>query len=480
MEIEIKLPELGDGIKSGDILEVLVKVGDEIKKGQEVIEVETDKAAVTVPSSHAGRVVKLLVKAGDTLPIGGGIAVLEAGNAPAAAPGPAAASKPAAPTAAPVPPPTPAPVAAAPAPAPTAPAPMAPAPRPAPAPIAPVAPAASSSAAPVAAAPVAAAISPTAILPTAAPGMIPAGPAVRRFAREVGIDLTAVRGTAEGGRITREDVLEAVRQANQVVRGGGLAVAKAAGGIAVAGNGTAGDGMSDAWGPVRIERMTKIRKTIAAKMHESWSTVPRVTNMDDADVTELERIRQASKDDYAARGIKLTQLPFVIKAVAMALKKNPVVNASIDMDNGTIIYKDYVHVGIAVDSDRGLVVPSLRNADQLSIAEIARQVSTLADKVRDNQFTIEELRGSTFTISNLGAVGGAYATPIINTPEVAILLLGRSRKMPVVVNDQIVPRLMMPLSLSYDHRLVDGGAAARFLNDVIAYLKSPGRLLLAP
>jgi pyruvate dehydrogenase E2 component (dihydrolipoamide acetyltransferase) len=475
MEIEIKLPELGDGIKSGDIIEVLIKVGDEVKKGQDVLEVETDKATTTVPSSHSGRVVKLLVKAGDTLPIGGPIALLEAasGAAPApkaAAPSPAAATPPAAPPQAAAPPTPPAPVAA---PAPVAVTPPKPTPAPAPAPAVAAAPAAAPVAAPAAQA--------SAILPTASPGLIPAGPAVRRFAREVGIDLTIVRGTAEGGRITREDVLEAVRQANQMVRGGGLAVAKASSAASTGlANGAAGDGMSDAWGPVRIERMTKIRKTIAAKMHESWSTVPRVTNMDDADVTELERIRQSSKDDYAARGIKLTQLPFVIKAVAMALKKNPVVNASIDMDNGTIIYKDYVHVGIAVDSDRGLVVPSLRNADQLSIAEIARQVSTLADKVRDNQFSIDELRGSTFTISNLGAVGGAYATPIINTPEVAILLLGRSRKMPVVVNDQIVPRLMMPLSLSYDHRLVDGGAAARFLNDIIAYLKSPGRLLLAP
>lgn len=481
MEIEIKLPELGDGIKSGDILEVLIKVGDEVKKNQDVLEVETDKATVTVPSSHAGRVTKLLVKAGDTLAIGGSIAALEvtAGTAEAAKPAAPAASvsapaapAPSAPPSAPIPPAAPAapaPVAATPRPAAPAPAPVTPTPA---APAAAIQPAAAPAAASQAAA----------ILPTASPGLIPAGPAVRRFAREVGIDLTMVRGTAESGRITREDVLEAVRQANQMARGGGTAVAKAAGGAGtgLATGGSSGDGVSDAWGPVRIERMTKIRKTIAAKMHESWSTVPRVTNMDDADVTELERIRQSSKDDYAARGIKLTQLPFVIKAVAMALKKNPVVNASIDMDNGTIIYKDYVHIGIAVDSDRGLVVPSLRNADQLSIAEIARQVSTLADKVRDNQFSLEELRGSTFTISNLGAVGGAYATPIINTPEVAILLLGRSRKMPVVVNDQIVPRLMMPLSMSYDHRLVDGGAAARFMNDVIAYLKSPGRLLLAP
>ncbi|MFM9066393.1 MAG: 2-oxo acid dehydrogenase subunit E2, partial [Planctomycetota bacterium] len=336
---------------------------------------------------------------------------------------------------------------------------------------------------------------------------IAAGPAIRRFAREVGVDLRVVEGTGENGRITREDVLEVVRRASQQVSRTAGAAVGALGAVAsavvhsaaqivshakgsaeagatsapapTAAAATPGDGR-DAWGPVRVERMTKIRKTIATKMHESWTTVPRVTNMDDADITELEKIRQASKEDYAARGIKLTSLPFVIKAVAMALRNNPVLNASIDMESGTIIYKDYINIGIAVDSDRGLVVPSLRAVDDLSIAEIARRLAGVADMVRDNSFAIDDLRGSTFTISKLGAVGGSYATPIINTPEVAILLVGRARQLPVVIDNQIVPRLMLPLSLSYDHRLVDGGAAARFLNDVITYLKAPSRLLLAP
>ena len=317
----------------------------------------------------------------------------------------------------------------------------------------------------------------------------------RSFAREVGIDLQTVQGTGEHGRITREDVLEAVRQANQAVRTSGSSApastpASAAGSTTTAARGsnntgatlaeTVGEPATDPWGRVRIEKMTKIRKTIAAKMHESWTSVPRVTNVDDADVTELERIRQTSKDDYAERGIKLTSLPFVIKSVAMALRSHPTLNASIDMENGTIIYKDYVNVGIAVDSERGLVVPSLRNADQLSIPEIARKLQLMAEMVRTGSFGVDDLRGSTFTISNLGAVGGVYSSPIVNTPEVAILLVGRSRKMPVVVDDAIVPRLMMPLSLSYDHRLVDGAAAARFLNEVIGYLNAPGRLLLAP
>ena len=241
-----------------------------------------------------------------------------------------------------------------------------------------------------------------------------------------------------------------------------------------------GDASTDKWGPVQIQKMPKIRKTIASKMHESWSTVPRVTNFDDADVTALEAMRQASKADYAASGVKLTSMPFIIKACALALKSNPLVNASIDMVNEQIIYKQYVNIGIAVDTDRGLVVPSLRNADQLSIPSIARALGGIAESARNGDFSVDDLRGSTFTISNLGAIGGTYSTPIINTPEVAILLVGRSRKLPVVIDDKVEVRLMMPLSLSYDHRLVDGGAAARYLNDVIGFLSTPSRLLMAP
>lgn len=284
---------------------------------------------------------------------------------------------------------------------------------------------------------------------------------MRRLAREVGIDLNAVAGSGESGRITREDIMK-------VVRGSGGRVATGS-----------GIGQSDGFGPVRIEKMPKIRQTIARKMHESWETCPRVTNFDDADVTDLEALRQNNKGDYAERGIKLTTMPFLIKAVAMALKAHPVINASIDLDAGQIIYKEYVNVGIAVDTDRGLVVPSLRDADKMAIPDIAKSLGDMATKVRNGDFGVDDLRGGTFTISNLGAIGGTYSTPIINTPETAILLAGRSRKMPVVVGDEIMIRLMMPLSISYDHRLIDGGAAARFLNDVIEFLESPNKLLLA-
>ena len=296
---------------------------------------------------------------------------------------------------------------------------------------------------------------------------VAAGPAVRKFAREVGIDLTRVSGTGQKGRITRDDVLAAIRS-----NGGGSSSAASAP--------VPAGGQSDGFGPVTIEKMPKIRQAIARKMHESWSSVPRVTNFDDADVTKLEAMRQNSKEDYAAQGIKLTTMPFLIKAIAMSLKHHPVINASVDMEAGKIIYKNYVNIGIAVDTDRGLVVPSLRNADKMSIGDIARELMDLASRVRNNDFSMDDLKGGTFTISNLGAIGGTYSTPIVNTPETSIILVGRSRKLPVVIDDdEIAVRLMMPLSLSYDHRLVDGGAAARFLNEVIGYLEAPSRLLLA-
>ncbi len=448
MAIELKLPELGDGIESAEVLEVLVKEGDAVAKDQGIVEVETDKATVQVPANQAGKVSKIHVQAGQSIKIGSVLVTLE-GSAAAA---PAAKSKPAAPAAPPAAPAT------APAPAPAPPkaaAPAAAAPQPASAP--PSAPKAPASEPPPVAPREAAAAT------AGDDAVVAAGPAVRRFAREVGVDLRRVRGTGPGGRITREDVLEVVRNVN-----------KAAHGAAAAGT------SRDAWGVVRMERLPKIRRTIAQKMHESWSTVPRVTNFDDADVTELERIRQSSKADYASKGIKLTSLPFLLKAVAMSLKSHPQINASLDLENDQVIYKEYVNIGIAVDSERGLVVPALRNVDTKSIPEIARNIAQLSERVRTNDYTIDELRGGTFTVSNLGAIGGTYSTPIVNVPEVAILLVGRSRKMPVVVDDQIVPRLMMPLSISYDHRLVDGAAAARFLNDVISYLETPSRLLLAP
>ena len=477
MATEVKLPELGDGIESGDVLEIFVSVGDVISKGDDIVEMETDKATVPVSSDVGGKVAKISVAEGDTVPIGGVLIEVEAAAGSEAAPA-APEPAPAAATPPPAAPATPPPAPAAPATPPPAPVAQTPAP-----------------AAPAAPAPAVAA---------ASTQIIPAGPSIRRFAREVGVDLSTVAGSGDGGRITRDDVLAVVRSASQA-RSAAPAAGSAAAGSAAAGSAAAaaagavaagaaaagaitgssstprpGTAATDDFGPISVDRMSKIRKTISRQMHASWSTVPRVTNFDDADITDLERLRQSSKEDYAAQGLKLTTMPFLIKAVATALKHHPTINAVIDEENEQIIYKEYVNVGIAVDTDRGLVVPVMSATDRKGVPEITRSLAEMAGKVRSGQFSVNDLKGGTFTISNLGAIGGQYSTPIVNVPEVAILLVGRSRKVPVVMpDDSIQPRLMMPLSLSYDHRIVDGGTAARFLNDVIGYLEAPSRLLLA-
>ena len=513
--MEVKLQELGEGIESGDVLQVLVKEGDQIEKDQGIIELETDKATVEVPSTHAGRIAKVHVSAGDTVPVGATLITLESADQPKGdekKPAPKEkAEKPKAKEAkseektenagkaekaekkgaskkkeAPKKEKVEQQAAREEEPeeesatadeeSKSAPAARHESQRPA---------------APKGSPPAKSSVAKPAGAQRSADGdrdggeSVAASPAVRRFAREVGVDLSHVSGSGPGGRISRDDVLEAVRQSNQGARraaGGGTTAATAATSSPSLTPSTTppGEAAEDAWGPVRLDRMSKIRRTIAAKMHESWTNIPRVTNVDDADVTELEKFRQSSKADYAERGIKLTSLPFVIKAVAMSLKAHPTLNASLDSDREQIVYKEYVNIGIAVDTERGLIVPSLRNADRLSIPEVAHSLAEISENVRQNKYSIDDLRGSTFTISNMGAIGGTYSTPIINPPEVAILLVGRSRKLPVVVGDQVAIRLMMPLSLSYDHRLVDGAAAARFLNEVISYLKAPSRLLLAP
>ncbi|MFM1997164.1 MAG: hypothetical protein RLZZ111_1551 [Planctomycetota bacterium] len=445
MAIEFKLPDLGENIASGDVVSVFVSPGDVLKPGQTLLEVETDKAVIEVPCPPGGVVSQVLVKKGDTVKVGQTLVVLDAGGAATAAK-PAVAAAPAAVAAAPAAPAKPVPPPAAPAPVPAA----------APAPVA-------AAATPAAASvPAAAEESPA----STAVAVDPAGPAVRRLARELGVDLARVRGSGPSGRIVREDVIAAVRQA------GGQGAAPHA-------RAASGSTERDDWGPIRREQLSRMRKTIAANMVRSVSTIPHLTNFDDADVTELENLRKASAPEYAKSNVKLTALGFVIKAVSLSLRQHPVVNATVDMEKGELVYKDYVNIGLAVDTPRGLVVPVLRGCDEMSIPQIAQAVADTAEKAKNAQYGIEDLRGGTFTISNLGAIGGTYSTPIINWPEVAILLVGRSRRLPVVREDRIEPRLMMPLSLSYDHRVIDGATAARFLKEVIGYLESPGRLLLA-
>ena len=439
MATEFTLPDLGENITSGDVVSVLVKAGDVVEPGQSVLEVETDKAVIEVPCPPGGVVQEVLVKKGETVNVGQ--ALLSLGSST---------SQPAEKSAEPVKqqsvessqppavveqPVVEQPVVEQPV-----------------------------GSSPVPASMVAANGEATdEALPSET--VKPAGPAVRRLARELGVDLGSVSGSGPSGRIIREDVVASVRRSgvqsasnSQAVRPGGE---------------------QDDWGPVHREQMSRMRKTIATNMVRSMATIPHLTNFDDADVTELERLRKDSAAEYAKTNVKLTALAFVVKAVSLSLRQHPVVNSSVDMEKGELVYKDYVNIGLAVDTPRGLVVPVLRGCDHQSIPHIAQEIAQTADKAKNAQYGVEDLRGGTFTISNLGAIGGTYSTPIINYPEVAILLVGRSRKLPVVHEDRVEPRLMMPLSLSYDHRVIDGAMAARFLKEVIGYLESPGRLLLA-
>ncbi len=455
MPTDFKVPDLGENVDSGDIVSVLVKEGDEIQADQSVMEIETGKAVVELPCPYGGRITKIHVSKGSKVKVGDPLLTIE-GNSiahaakrdtrPAAKP--AEVAKPARP-----------PVEQA--------------------PESDQNEQAEAIAAPVAKArPRGAKASPAERKADAAPAQElsasktpPAGPATRRLARELGVELRLVTGSGPHGRITEDDVKAAVR--GQAAPAARPAVAAAAL--------PEGTDDKDSFGPVRRQKMPMIRKTIAVNMARSSATIPHVTNFDEADITELERIRKGGLADYVGTEIKLTMMSFVMKAVAQALRLHPMLNASVDMENEEIIYKQYVNLGVAVDTPRGLIVPVVRDVDKMSIPRIAQALTAVAEQARAAKFTPADLKGGTFTISNLGAVGGIYSTPIINPPEVAVLLVGRSRKLPVVgEDDKIEIRLMMPLSISYDHRLVDGATAGRFLNEVINYLKVPGRLLLAP
>jgi pyruvate dehydrogenase E2 component (dihydrolipoamide acetyltransferase) len=506
MATQIKLPSLGENIESGDVLSILVSEGDVVTKDQDLLELETDKATMPVPSPQAGKITKVLVAEGDTVPVGGAIFEIEAEGAssngaatkekPAAKAEPKAEEKPAAKKQA----------EAKPAAKEAKKEKFAPKDEPAededeavaeqheePAPAKKSAPAKGKTPPPPPEPGVPVIVEedeeghqdkggkePSGGKATAKkkssedkPGdghaSAAAGPAVRRLARELGIDLRRVRPAGESGRITEEDLHSFVRKSQAD------AEAKMHKGVTPPGSPD-----SDSYGGVRREKMSRLRQTIARNMLQSYQTIPQLTNFDDVDVTDLEKIRKESQKDYDAQGIKLTMMPFLVKAIAAGLKSHPIVNASVSDDGAEIIYKEYVNIGIAVDTEKGLIVPVLRDADRKSIPQIARELAEMAELVRGGKFTVEDLRGGTFTISNLGAIGGTYSTPIINPPEVAILLIGRSRTLPQYIYGVLQPRLVMPLSITYDHRVVDGSAAARFLNDVKGYLGNPGRLLLAP
>lgn len=489
MASEFRLPDLGENIESGDVVSLLVAEGDEIQADQPVIELETDKAVIEIPCPIAGRITKIHFQVGDTIKIGEVIVTLDE-SAAATEPASAPAAKQSAPA--------------------EQQAESAPAPKKERASQPPAATDVEdpdieesdeddeAEAAPPQPHRTASEQKPAPIRkitnePLPGPRRVgtpaAASPSTRRLAREVGVDIHEISGTGPGGRISREDVLAAVRSATSQPASSPPSTGSPQSTTAPSKSSrqrveteVSGEDDADDYGAITRQRMPKIRRTIATNMARSASTIPHVTNFDDADITELEAIRKGSMAEYVDTNVKLTMMSFVIKASAIALRHHPVINASIDLENEQIVYKRYVNVGIAVDTDRGLVVPSIRAADELSIPTIAKRLTELARLARDSKLSLDDLRGGTFTISNLGAVGGTYSTPIINHPEVAILLVGRSRMQPVYDKEkgEFNPRLMMPLSISYDHRLIDGATAARFLNDVIDYLETPGRLLLAP
>jgi pyruvate dehydrogenase E2 component (dihydrolipoamide acetyltransferase) len=436
--IDVKVPDIGD-FKDVAVIEVLVKPGDTVKVEQSLITVESDKASMEIPSSAAGVVKELKVKIGDKVNIGDLVAVLEGqGGAAAPAPSPAA--------------PAPAPTAAA---SPSAPA---------------SAPAASERVVPTAALPP--------HEPTAPSGQLPhASPSVRKFARELGVPLEEVKGTGPKGRILQEDVQNFTKA---VMRG--EATTKAAAGKAPPGGGDALGLLPwpkvdfAKFGPIERKDLSRIKKISAANLHRNWVMIPHVTNHDDADITELEAFRVQLNKENEKSGIKVTMLGFLIKACVAALKKFPEFNSSLDGEQ--LVLKQYWNIGFAADTPNGLVVPVIKDADKKGVLEVSQEMAELAKKAREGKLGPADMTGATFTISSLGGIGGRYFTPIINAPEVAILGVCRSQTEPVWDGKQFQPRLVLPLSLSWDHRVIDGAAAARFNAYLCSILADFRRVLL--
>jgi pyruvate dehydrogenase E2 component (dihydrolipoamide acetyltransferase) len=441
--IEVKVPDIGD-FTDIPVIEIFVKAGDTVKAEDSLVTLESDKATMDVPSPAAGTVKEVKVKLGDKVSQGSLIVVVETA-ATAAAPA-ASAAKPAA---------TPPPVTAAPAAA---------APSPAPAPAKSPAPAASAPAAPPA--PVDGATFKAAH----------ASPSVRKFARELGVDLARVTGTAPKGRILQEDVQKFVKQAMS-------AGAPAAG---AAGGGISGGGALNLlpwpnvdftkFGPVEARPLSRIKKISGANLARNWVMIPHVTQFDEADITDLEAFRVALNKENEKAGIKVTMLAFLIKASVSALKKFPDVNSSLDGDN--LVLKQYFNIGFAADTPNGLVVPVIKNVDQKGVFAIAAEMTALSAKAREGKLGPADMQGGCFSISSLGGIGGTAFTPIINAPEVAILGVSKSATKPVWDGKAFAPRLMVPLSFSYDHRVIDGASAARFTAYLAMLLADMRRVML--
>jgi pyruvate dehydrogenase E2 component (dihydrolipoamide acetyltransferase) len=441
MANEIKLQALKENVESVEVNAVKIAPGDVVTRDQALLEVQADKAALDVPSPVAGRVKQVLVKPGDQIKVGQVYCVIETNGEPAPAAAPTVRPETAAvrqleETREPMPAERRAvarAVAETPPPRPSTP-------------------------------------TPPTVAPTAAPvneAVVPAGPATRRLARELGIDLHQVRGTGRNGRVVEEDIKEYVRQLSA---GTNNVASPAAGPVQAPPLPN-----FEEWGPVEAQPLGAVRRATARQMSLAWSLIPHVTQHDLADITDLEAFR---KQQSEGKGPKLTVTAFALKAVAQLLREFPTFNASLDLAGGRLILKRHYHIGVAVDTDNGLLVPVLRDVDKKGVRQLAEELTAAAERARQRKLDSRELRGGTFTITNLGGIGGTGFTPIVNWPEVAILGMSRSRLEPVVRGGQVVPRLMLPLSLSYDHRVIDGAAAARFTRRLAEMLENPMLMLL--
>ena len=422
--MDVKLPHLGEGADSGTVVNLFVKEGDQIAKDQPILELENEKAVATIPSSAAGTVAKIFVKSGDKISVGQKILTLS-GNGAAATPARAAeAPKVKAKVAEPAPEAEEAPE--------------------------------EHEAEPAE----------SAESVEKSNAAVAASPAIRKLARDLGIDLARVRGTARGGRITMQDLRAYIQRLQKLAT-----QPKAAAGAAPAKPAAEPVDFSK-WGSVTKKPLSPLRQVIARRMTENWNTIPHVTQFDEADITGLLALRKKYVEAYEKKGARLTVTSFVLKAVADTLKKHPFFNSSLDEAAQEIVLKDYVHIGVAVDTEAGLIVPVLRDVDKKDLVQLSKDLEELATKARDRKISGDELKGSSFTISNQGGIGGGYFTPIVNKPDVAILGLGKGATKPVVRDGKIEPRTLLPLGLSYDHRVIDGGGAARFIVDLVKAIEN--------
>jgi pyruvate dehydrogenase E2 component (dihydrolipoamide acetyltransferase) len=423
--MDVKLPQLAEGVEGGTVINILISEGQEIAKDQAIMELETQKAVGSIPTPSAGVVTKIHVKQGMEVSVGQVLISLESrgGQATAAKPGEAAA----------------------------------PVNKTAPEP------------------PVASATSST---PAAAGdyryesksgAQPPAPPSVRKIARELGIDLTRIRGSEAGGRINLADVRGYIQRLQDLAN---HAPAPATGQSAVSTASSPEVIDFGKWGPIHREKMSPLRRTVSRRMVESWTTIPKINQFADADVTNLLALRKKHAAAFEKKAARLTLTAFLLLVLARVLKKHPRANSSMDETSMEIIYKDYCHIGVAVDTEGGLIVPVLRNVDQKNLLQVSEELHALTEKTRQRKISIEELQGGTFTISNQGSIGGSHFTPIIYAPQVAILGVGQGQAKPVAIDGKIAIRTILPLCLAYDHRVLDGADAVRFLKDVIAGLES--------